>query len=101
MSVDALTTSPSIAALTLPWESGPLAVVFGGTQVVPKVALDIEDAVETATCRPLGPEEPGAPSSQKRAFAAEWNRDAFRRDRLPEKDRFGLVYQEWLQVVLP
>ncbi|CAE7887362.1 unnamed protein product, partial [Symbiodinium necroappetens] len=27
--------------------------------------------------------------------------DSFRRERLPEQDRFALVYQEWLQVVLP
>lgn len=101
MSVDALTTAPNITALALPWESGPLAAVFGNEEVLPKPALDIEDVLETASCRPMAPEPVDVPSDQKRAFSAAWNKDSFRRDRLPEQDRFALVYQEWLQVVLP
>ncbi|CAE7235551.1 unnamed protein product [Symbiodinium sp. CCMP2592] len=101
MSVEALTTAPSIAALTLPWETGPLAAIFGKPEVLPRPALDIEDVIDTASVRPLGPEPSETVPGDKKAFTAAWNKDTFRRDRLPERDRFNLVYQEWLQVILP
>ncbi|CAE7256122.1 unnamed protein product [Symbiodinium sp. CCMP2592] len=101
MSVEAMTTAPSIAALTLPWETGPLAAIFGKPEVLPRPALDIEDVIDTASVRPLGPEPSETVPGDKKAFTAAWNKDSFRRDRLPERDRFNLVYQEWLQVILP
>ena len=93
MSVEALTTAPTIAALTQPWEVGPLAAVFGSPPALPKPALDIEDVLETATCRPLGSQPTEAPHSVRRAFSATWNKDSFKRDRLPQRGRFSLVCQ--------
>eukprot|EP00439_Symbiodinium_sp_Y106_P035000 s2323_g4.t1 len=98
-----LRLSPRLPTLLL-WPSlgtGPLAAVFNDTEVWPRPALDIEDILETAACRPLGPEPSEVPRAEKRAFTAAWSKDSFRRNRLPEQDRFNLVYQEWLQVVLP
>ena len=88
MSAEALTAALTIAALTQPWEVGPLAAVFGSPPMLPKPALDIEDVLQTATCRPLRLQPTEAPHSVRRAFSATWNKDSFKRDRLPQRGRF-------------
>ncbi|CAE7346353.1 unnamed protein product [Symbiodinium sp. KB8] len=101
MILEAMSASGRLEGLALPWESGALALVFGGTPLVAEPMLAAESASDFRSIpvqSSVSSTSAGMPSvcpDSVLSFTAK----SFSRGRLVEEERWELVYMGWLQIL--
>ena len=101
MILEAMSASGRLEGLTLPWESGALALVFGSTPLVSEPMLAAESASDFRVMpvqSSVSSTSAGMPSvcpDSVLSFTAK----PFSRGRLLEEERWELVYTGWLQIL--
>ena len=101
MILEAMSASGRLEGLTLPWESGALALVFGNTPLVSEPMLAAESASDfrvvpvQSSVSSTSAGMPSACPDSVLSFTAK----PFSRGRLLEEERWELVYTGWLQVL--